>query len=73
MAANIAEGCGRGSNNDFVRFLHMAQGSAFELQHHLLLAASLNYIFPEEAQDLETRIVVVKRMLSGLILRMSSK
>ena len=73
VAANIAEGCGRGSNNDFVRFLHMAQGSAFEVQHHLLLAHSLNYICLDQVTDLEERVVNIKRMLSGLITKMSDK
>ena len=41
IAANIAEGCGRGSDADFSRFLQMAFGSASELEYFLLVARDL--------------------------------
>jgi four helix bundle protein len=44
VPANIAEGCGRGSHADFVRFLHVSAGSANELQYHLLLARDLGFL-----------------------------
>ncbi len=69
IPANIAEGCGRGSNQDFARFLQMAMGSASEVEYHLLLAFDLGY-FPEaERNRLSNGIVEVKRMLSALMKR----
>jgi four helix bundle protein len=44
IPANIAEGCCRGSDLDFARFLHISMGSASELDYHLLLAHDLNYL-----------------------------
>ncbi len=44
IAANIAEGCGRGSNAEFRQFLQVAMGSACELEYHLLLARDLHYL-----------------------------
>jgi four helix bundle protein len=41
IPANIAEGCGRSGSRDFARFLHVASGSASELEYHLLLAHDL--------------------------------
>jgi four helix bundle protein len=44
IVANIAEGCGRGSDADFARFLQMAIGSAFEVDALLLVARDLKYL-----------------------------
>jgi four helix bundle protein len=35
---NMAEGCGRGSDPDFARFLVIAMGSSSELEYQLLLS-----------------------------------
>ena len=41
VAANIAEGCGKGGNAEFQRFLNISAGSASELDYHLLLSRDL--------------------------------
>jgi four helix bundle protein len=46
-SARIAEGCGRRSDGEFSRFLHIARGSARELEYHLLLARDL-HLLPED-------------------------
>jgi four helix bundle protein len=67
IPANISEGCGRDSQADFARFLHMAMGSASELEYHLLLAHDLGHITAESYDDLRGATIQVKRMLSGLL------
>jgi four helix bundle protein len=67
IAANIAEGCGKRSNAEFQRFLHIAAGSASELEYHFLLAKDLGFLSPEEHKTLDDSTVEVKRMLAGLI------
>ena len=44
IPSNIAEGCGRGTDADFRRFMQMALGSASELDYQLLLANDLGML-----------------------------
>ncbi len=67
IPANIAEGCGRNTNSEFVRFLDIAMGSASELQYHLLLSHDLGYVDQATYPQLDTNVVEVKRMLGSLI------
>ena len=67
IPANIAEGCGRGSDADLVRFLNIAMGSAKELEYHLLLAYDLNQLKPDEYQELARQSNEIQRMLTGFI------
>ncbi|HEY5211330.1 MAG TPA: four helix bundle protein [Stellaceae bacterium] len=67
IPANIAEGCGRSSNADLARFLHIALGSASELDYFLLLARDLKFLKPPIHDDLRANVQEVKRMLGGLI------
>ncbi|MBI3935459.1 MAG: four helix bundle protein [Betaproteobacteria bacterium] len=66
IPANIAEGCGRGSDADFGRFLQMAIGSANELEYHLLLACDLDFISRSEHQSLAKKLIEIRKMLTSL-------
>jgi len=67
ICSNIAEGCGRGSDADFRRFLYAAMGSACELECETILCFDLSWIADRIQQRLLNNIAEVKRMLSGLI------
>ena len=68
IAANIAEGFGRGGNVELARFLQIAKGSAFEVEYHVLLARDLGLI-TKEHESLEFHIIEIKRMLAALLLK----
>ena len=72
IPTNIAEGCGRDSQADFMRFLHIAMGSASELHYQVLLARDLQYMPATAADPLEQHVIEVKRMLSSLIKKLKS-
>ena len=71
IPANIAEGCGRGGNSEFSRFLRITMGSASELEYHVLLARDLDLVGAEEYQRLTTKVAEVKRMLTSLMSRLN--
>ncbi|MEM6330584.1 MAG: four helix bundle protein [Planctomycetota bacterium] len=73
VGANLAEGCGRGSDADFARFVQMASGSASEVDYHLLLARDLSYITAETYGARANQLASVRRMLSALLTRLRPK
>ena len=73
IGANIAEGCGRGSDADFSRFLMMAMGSASELEYHLLLARDLKYLNDSDYGRLTELVIEIKRMLTSLIQKLKAE
>jgi four helix bundle protein len=72
IGANIAGGCGRNTDADFSRFLHIAFGSANELDCHLMLARDLELIEKTKYEILNERLFEVKKMLGSLIRKMNS-
>ena len=67
VPANIAEGCGKSSRKDTVRFLQIALGSAKETENHVLIASDLHYLPPKAEEELLSRIHSIQRMLIGLM------
>ena len=67
IGANIAEGTGRRSDGEFGRFLHIARGSATELEYHLLLARDLGFLSAVAFSTLTTQTDEIQRMLTSLI------
>ena len=67
IGLNIAEGCGRGSDADFKRFLYFSFGSACEVEYCLILVLDLNYIVSDKHAELQSLIEEIKKMLSALI------
>jgi four helix bundle protein len=64
IAANIAEGAGRGSDVDFARCVVIARGSLSELETHLLLCEDLGFLAHDET--MHERIRLVCAMLTRL-------
>src|SRR2546430_1915778 len=67
IPTNIAEGCGRGGDGDFGRFIHIAMGSASETEYLLLLARELNFLSIPDYERLQGDVTEVKRMIASLI------
>lgn len=66
IPSNFAEGCGRGSDKDFNRFIQIALGSAHELEYFIILSRDLNYIDSTLYEALNENVNTVKRKLYAL-------
>ncbi|WP_203558476.1 four helix bundle protein [Bacteroides sp. 519] len=67
IPANIAEGCGRRSKAELSQFLHIALGSASELETFFIISKRLNYITDQEYNDLNSSLLEIIKMISGLV------
>lgn len=65
VPSNIAEGLGRESTVDMVRFLRMARGSLFELATQIRLCVDLGFLSDDASVD--PILQETDRVLSGLI------
>ena len=67
IASNIAEGAERDSKAEFMRFLHIAKGSAAELRTQVYIAQRIGIFADPPASELVTECKEVSSMLHGLI------
>jgi len=67
IPANIAEGYGRDQTGSFVQFLRIAQGSARELETHLILAERIRLVDQQAAAPVQELCERVSKMLRSLI------
>lgn len=65
IPSNIAEGASRAGPKEFLQFLHIARGSASELETQLLLAERLGYL--PAPDDVMATLISVKKLINGLI------
>ena len=67
IPCNIAEGSSRRSTKEYIQFLHVALGSASEIEVHLIISRNLDYLSEETFVDLSQEREALSRMLSGQI------
>jgi len=73
IPSNIAEGSGRGTKKEFVRYLRIAYGSACELGTQLEISRQVDVGDADNLADLLRSVEDTRRMLSALIDRVSSR
>ena len=73
LASNIAEGAERDSIPEFIRFLHIAKGSAAELRTQIYIAYKIDVISKKEKDGLIEEIKSISSMLQGLIKHQKNK
>jgi len=73
IPSNIAEGWGRKSRRDFIRFLTIARGSATELESEILLSSEIGYLSKEIAESFIKDTIEIGKMLNSLIKSLQAK
>ncbi|MFC1867322.1 four helix bundle protein [Thermodesulfobacteriota bacterium] len=73
IPSNIAEGYGRKTTTDYIRFLYIAYGSNCELETQIMLSGDLDYIDSTILKNTMDEIYQVERMLKALIKSLENK
>ncbi len=73
VPANIAEGWGRGSTNEYVQFLYVARGSLLELETHLIIAHRLGYLTGDQSALVQKQVESIGMMLNRPIGRLRAR
>lgn len=67
IPTNIAEGCGRDSQKELIRFCSIAMGSASELEYQLILARDIEFVSSESYSNHNEELLILKRKLNAFI------
>ncbi len=72
IASNIAEGAERGSNAEFIRFLHISKGSAAELRTQIYIASRIGLLDESLSRNLIEDLKQISARLHALIKSLKS-
>ncbi|PIT90865.1 diversity-generating retroelement protein bAvd family protein [Candidatus Kaiserbacteria bacterium CG10_big_fil_rev_8_21_14_0_10_49_17] len=72
IPSNIAEGRSRSTRNDFKQFLHIAYGSATELETQLIIAKKLSFGSKVQYNEVDALLLEVLKMLRVMISKLKS-
>ena len=67
IASNISEGAERDSKAEFIRFLHIAKGSAAELRTQIYIAQQIGIFTSDLRDELVEELKSISSMLHALI------
>jgi four helix bundle protein len=67
IPSNIAEGCARNSDKELIQFLHIALGSAAELETQLVISKELSFLYQDGYENLSSLNNEIIRLLTALV------
>jgi four helix bundle protein len=73
IPSNIAEGCGRHSDQELIRFLYIALGSASELETQIIISKELSFLNETSFNRLIMKNESIIKMLTSLLHSIKAK
>ncbi|MCK9467335.1 MAG: four helix bundle protein [Candidatus Absconditabacterales bacterium] len=73
IPSNIAEGWGRKTTKDYVKFLHISLGSLYELETQVIICEKINLTGKEQLIEIYEFIKDISIMLNVLIYKLNKK
>lgn len=73
VPSNIAEGSAKESQKDFIRFLQISLGSAYELETQIILCTDLKFLNKDKTSVIIEKIQTLQRQISSLIKYVKTK
>lgn len=73
IPSNIAEGYGRNTSKDYLRYLQIALGSLYEIQTQLEIASNLHFLEIFDFNKMISLRLEIERMLTSLIAKIRAK
>ena len=70
IPSNIAEGNGRKSKTEYIRFLDISRGSLFELETQLNIGVMLEFFNDNDVKEIFGLITEVSKMINSLITKL---
>ncbi|MDP4611932.1 MAG: four helix bundle protein [Opitutales bacterium] len=67
VGSNIAEGFGRGTNQEFIRFLRIALASAYEFRSQLYSLLDAKYIDQSTFEKFHAQAITVANLIGGFL------
>ena len=67
IPSNIAEGNGRKSKTEYIRFLDISRGSLYELETQLQIGVMLHFFNESDTNEIFDLITEIKKMINSLI------
>ena len=73
VSSNIVEGFEKNNNNEFIRFLKIAKGSAGEARNQLYIALAVGYITKQEFDKVNEELQDLANQIGGFITYLEKK
>lgn len=73
VSSNIVEGFEKNNNNEFIRFLKIAKGSAGEVRNQLYISLAVGYISQNEFNEINLEVEDLAGQIGGFIVYLETK